>query len=102
MSLQEADESLSFEEQIVEAAKSIAAATGALIKAATAAQRELVAQGKVGSYSGDYDEDSQWSQGLIFAVSGNEYFVILLVILLKAASRWALNNDLVEETFCEV
>ena len=65
--IKEADESLSFEEQIVEAAKSIAAATGALIKAATAAQRELVAQGKVGSYSGDYDEDSQWSQGLIFA-----------------------------------
>lgn len=46
-SLQEADESLNFEEQILEAAKSIAAATSALVKAASAAQRELVAQGKV-------------------------------------------------------
>jgi len=38
---------LNFEEQILEAAKSIAAATSALVKAASAAQRELVAQGKV-------------------------------------------------------
>lgn len=44
---QQADESLNFEEQILEAAKSIAAATSALVKAASAAQRELVAQGKV-------------------------------------------------------
>uniref|UniRef100_A0A8B9CH42 Talin 1 n=1 Tax=Anser brachyrhynchus TaxID=132585 RepID=A0A8B9CH42_9AVES len=42
----QADESLDFEEQILEAAKSIAAATSALVKAASAAQRELVAQGK--------------------------------------------------------
>ncbi|KAG7280055.1 hypothetical protein CRUP_030511 [Coryphaenoides rupestris] len=41
-----ADETLDFEEQIVEAAKSIAAATSALVKSASAAQRELVAQGK--------------------------------------------------------
>ncbi|XP_039224923.1 talin-1 isoform X5 [Crotalus tigris] len=41
----QADESLNFEEQILEAAKSIAAATSALVKAASAAQRELVAQG---------------------------------------------------------
>lgn len=47
--VQEADESLNFEEQILEAAKSIAAATSALVKAASAAQRELVAQGKVKS-----------------------------------------------------
>lgn len=46
-SLQQADESLNFEEQILEAAKSIAAATSALVKSASAAQRELVAQGKV-------------------------------------------------------
>ncbi|RXN04123.1 talin-2 isoform X1 [Labeo rohita] len=42
----QADESLDFEEQILEAAKSIAAATSALVKSASAAQRELVAQGK--------------------------------------------------------
>lgn len=45
--LQQADETLDFEEQILEAAKSIAAATSALVKSASAAQRELVAQGKV-------------------------------------------------------
>lgn len=51
--LKQADESLNFEEQILEAAKSIAAATSALVKAASAAQRELVAQGKV----------SEWGEG---------------------------------------
>lgn len=44
---QQADESLNFEEQILEAAKSITAAAGALVKAATAAQRELVVTGRV-------------------------------------------------------
>lgn len=39
--------SLNFEEQILDAAKSIAAATAALVKSASAAQRELVAQGRV-------------------------------------------------------
>lgn len=47
VSFQQADETLDFEEQILEAAKSIAAATSALVKSASAAQRELVAQGKV-------------------------------------------------------
>ena len=45
--IQEANQDLNFDEQILEAAKSIAAATAALVKAAAAAQRELVAQGKV-------------------------------------------------------
>ncbi|CAL1533836.1 unnamed protein product, partial [Lymnaea stagnalis] len=64
-----ADEDLDFEEQILEAAKSIAAATAALVKSASAAQRELVAQGKVGSTYTRHavDEDGQWSQGLISA-----------------------------------
>ncbi|CDQ97194.1 unnamed protein product, partial [Oncorhynchus mykiss] len=65
----EADESLNFEEQILEAAKSIAAATSALVKAASAAQRELVAQGKVGACPANAVDDGQWSQGLISAVS---------------------------------
>uniref|UniRef100_A0A8B9HQE7 Talin 2a n=1 Tax=Astyanax mexicanus TaxID=7994 RepID=A0A8B9HQE7_ASTMX len=63
----EADESLDFEEQILEAAKSIAAATSALVKSASAAQRELVAQGKVGSIPANAEDDGQWSQGLISA-----------------------------------
>jgi talin len=48
--LQEADESLNFDEMILEAAKSIAAATSALVKAASAAQRELIDQGKVQTF----------------------------------------------------
>ncbi|KAE8296300.1 Talin-2 [Larimichthys crocea] len=63
----QADETLDFEEQILEAAKSIAAATSALVKSASAAQRELVAQGKVGSNSANAVDDGQWSQGLISA-----------------------------------
>ncbi|XP_060579795.1 talin-1-like isoform X4 [Ruditapes philippinarum] len=83
-----ADMSLSFDEQILEAAKSIAAATAALVKSASAAQRELVAQGKSGYarrkpfgapdpskmtavgatyHRNDTDDDGQWSQGLISA-----------------------------------
>ncbi|KAM7406345.1 hypothetical protein PAMP_000727 [Pampus punctatissimus] len=62
-----ADETLNFEEQILEAAKSIAAATSALVKSASAAQRELVAQGKVGSIPANAVDDGQWSQGLISA-----------------------------------
>uniref|UniRef100_A0A8C4THQ2 Talin 2a n=1 Tax=Erpetoichthys calabaricus TaxID=27687 RepID=A0A8C4THQ2_ERPCA len=63
----QADENLDFEEQILEAAKSIAAATSALVKSASAAQRELVAQGKVGSIPANAVDDGQWSQGLISA-----------------------------------
>uniref|UniRef100_A0A4W6FU63 Talin 2a n=1 Tax=Lates calcarifer TaxID=8187 RepID=A0A4W6FU63_LATCA len=63
----QADETLNFEEQILEAAKSIAAATSALVKSASAAQRELVAQGKVGSIPANAVDDGQWSQGLISA-----------------------------------
>ncbi|KAK2183018.1 hypothetical protein NP493_327g02013 [Ridgeia piscesae] len=63
----QADESLNFDEQILEAAKSIAAATAALVKAASAAQRELIAQGKIGTVHTDVEEDSQWSEGLISA-----------------------------------
>ncbi|KFV10056.1 Talin-1 [Pterocles gutturalis] len=73
----EADESLNFEEQILEAAKSIAAATSALVKAASAAQRELVAQGVMNLIPllpslpppANAVDDGQWSQGLISAVS---------------------------------
>ena len=45
--VQQADESLSFEDQILGAAKSITAAIGTLVKAATQAQKELVAKGSV-------------------------------------------------------
>lgn len=71
--LQQADETLDFEEQILEAAKSIAAATSALVKSASAAQRELVAQGKVGSIPANAVDDGQWSQGLISAVRTHTY-----------------------------
>ncbi|CAF3366307.1 unnamed protein product [Rotaria sp. Silwood1] len=43
----EINENLNFDEQILEAAKSIMNAAGALINAATSAQKELASQGKV-------------------------------------------------------
>ncbi|CAF0840452.1 unnamed protein product [Didymodactylos carnosus] len=67
----EINENLNFDEQILEAAKSIMNAASALIKGATAAQKELVSQGKLSNASGmrvtNQDEDGQWSQGLISA-----------------------------------
>lgn len=66
-SVQETDESLNFNEMILEAAKSIAAATSALIKAASAAQRELVDTGKVSRTPLTSSDDGQWSEGLISA-----------------------------------
>jgi talin len=60
------DESLTFNEQIVEAAKSIATATNGLIRAARDAQRELIAQGKLKKFTAG-SEDSQFADGLISA-----------------------------------
>ena len=64
---QHADESLNFEEQILKAAKNIAKATSSLVRNASAAQRELVAQGRLSCEP--KSEDSQWSEGLVSAVS---------------------------------
>ena len=66
-SAQEVDDDLNFDELILEAAKSIAAATAALIKAASDAQKELVEQGKVSRTSVIHSEDGQWSEGLVSA-----------------------------------
>ncbi|XP_024872022.1 talin-1 isoform X2 [Temnothorax curvispinosus] len=66
-SIQEANEDMNFDEMILEAAKSIAAATSALIKAASAAQRELIATGKVARTPLTSSDDGQWSEGLISA-----------------------------------
>ncbi|XP_065063830.1 talin-like isoform X3 [Rhopilema esculentum] len=63
----QADESLNFEEQILEAARAITGAASALVKAAASAQRELVASGRVCSPSSDPHDDGQWSQGLVSA-----------------------------------
>jgi len=58
---------MNFDELILDAAKSIANATSQLIKAASAAQRELVAQGKVSKSVQVSTEDGQWSKGLVSA-----------------------------------
>lgn len=63
-----ADESLDFSAQIMEAAKAIAAASGALIKSATVSQREILAKGKGGtSREQMYYSDGSWSEGLVSA-----------------------------------
>ncbi|CAG9813617.1 unnamed protein product [Phaedon cochleariae] len=64
---QDLDESLNFDEMILEAAKSIAAATSALVRAAGAAQRELIDTGKVAGAPASSSDDGQWSEGLISA-----------------------------------
>lgn len=61
------DEDMKFDDMILEAAKSIANATAALIKAASEAQKELVAQGKVQKRTHIASEDGQWSEGLVSA-----------------------------------
>jgi len=64
----QADESLSFEDQILEAAKSITAAIGTLVKAATEAQKELVSKGSVKErWLKSGDAEAKWSQDLIAA-----------------------------------
>ena len=52
---------MNFDEMILEAAKSIANATSALIKAASEAQKELVAQGKVSKKTHIGSEDGKVS-----------------------------------------
>ena len=61
---------MTFDEQILEAAKSIAAATKDLVQYARVAQAELVRQGRVSGKS-QSAEDSQWSEGLVSAVRVN-------------------------------
>lgn len=63
----EVDESMNFDEIILEACKSIAAATGALVKAASSAQRELVDSGRVRRRPTVASDDGQWSEGLVSA-----------------------------------
>ena len=58
---------MKFDDMILEAAKSIANATASLIKAASEAQKELVAQGKVQKKTHIGSEDGQWSEGLVSA-----------------------------------
>ncbi|KAJ3073819.1 Talin-1 [Podochytrium sp. JEL0797] len=72
----DANHDLAFDEQILEAAKAIATATGALVRSATTAQREIVAAkaksnaGKVGGATltkAAYFSDGTWSDGLVSA-----------------------------------
>lgn len=58
---------MKFDEMILEAAKGIMAASSALVRAANAAQRELIEQGKVSRTPLTSSDDGQWSEGLISA-----------------------------------
>jgi talin len=58
---------MNFDEMILEAAKAIMAASSALVRAANAAQRELIDQGKVAKRPLTSSDDGQWSEGLISA-----------------------------------
>lgn len=58
---------MNFDEMILEAAKAIMAASSALIRAANAAQRELIDTGRVQKRPLMSSDDGQWSEGLISA-----------------------------------
>lgn len=59
---------MNFDEQILEAAKSIAVATKFLVQSASAAQKELVLQGRIEVPTGvTKDKTGQFSQGLVSA-----------------------------------
>lgn len=59
---------MNFDEIIIEAAKSITQATAALIRAASNAQKELVATGKIDPNTRQaLSDDDQWSEGLVSA-----------------------------------
>lgn len=58
---------MKFDEMILEAARGIMAASSALVRAANAAQRDLIDQGKVARRPLTSSDDGQWSEGLISA-----------------------------------
>lgn len=58
---------MNFDEMILEAAHSIMTASASLVRAANAAQRELIDQGKVSKRPLTSSDDGQWSEGLISA-----------------------------------
>ncbi|KAH6575177.1 hypothetical protein BASA50_007534 [Batrachochytrium salamandrivorans] len=62
-----ANADLNFDEQILEAAKAIAAATSALVRSATGTQREIMARGRAGQTDSMYFSDGTWSDGLVSA-----------------------------------
>ncbi len=71
--LQEINENLNFDEQILEAAKSIMNAAGALINAATSAQKEIATQVKVSSsYLVQFDQYSISDRVLLIKIKKNQ------------------------------
>ncbi|KJH51637.1 I/LWEQ domain protein [Dictyocaulus viviparus] len=89
---QKTDENLAFDEQILSAAKSITAAVQTLVKAASSAQRELIAQGRL-DHPQQQNEDYQWSEGLISAAR----FVVAAVHQLCEAANALVQGQASEE-----
>ena len=83
------DLDMSFDEMILEAAKSITAATAALVKAASAAQRDLVVSGRISAKPVSNSEDGEWSEGL---VSAAQHVAAATHSLVEAAKELVLGN----------
>jgi len=62
-------EDMAFDDLIIESVQSVTKAATSLISAATAAQKVLVAEGKMSGGGKKVKEDSQWSQGLVSAAN---------------------------------
>lgn len=82
-----ADENLNFDEQILDAAKSIALATKLLVQKASAAQKELVLEGRLQVTGVSKDKTGQFSQGLVSAAQ---------MVARETGSMCEAANDLVK------
>ena len=83
----EPTENLKFEDHIMDGSRAIAAACSALLRSATAVQREIVAKGKLGpKEEAVYFSDGTWSEGL---VSGARMVVGVTRDLYQAADDFA-------------
>ncbi len=82
-----------FEEQILEAAKSIAAVTKHLVQSTSALQRELVSQGRL---YGGLSQEKQWSNKLVSCVSHTVPAQCRIIIIQK---MYTLNSTLTSFNF---
>ncbi|CAI5437479.1 unnamed protein product [Caenorhabditis angaria] len=89
---QEQPEEIEFDGQILTAAKSITSAVQTLVRAASNAQRELIAQGRLDT-SRSSGPDYQWSEGLVSAAR----FVVAAVHQLCEAANGLVQGQASEE-----
>jgi len=81
-------------EAILDAARAITTATGTLVQAATAAQKELVAKGKTSQAQSVYKRDPAWAKGLISASQAVAGTVGELVMAANQATQGKIDEEM--------